>query len=99
MQHCLMTGIPPIKLTTTTCLVQTNQGTVLIALPNGKNVVSYRAIRSGVSNKETLSETERQWGCNISITFLRYSPSLSMVNFKDITQLQRAQDYVWSNSG
>jgi hypothetical protein len=44
--------------------MQTKQGTVLIALPNGKNVVSYRVIRSGMSWKQdVLSETERQWGC------------------------------------
>jgi (2Fe-2S) ferredoxin len=68
MQHCLMTGNPPIKLTTTTCLMQTKQGTVLIALPNGKNVVSYRVIRSGMSWKQdVLSETERQWGCKYNL--------------------------------
>jgi (2Fe-2S) ferredoxin len=95
-----MTGNPPIKLTTTTCLVQSKQGTVLIALPNGKNAVSYRVIRRGMSWKQdVLSETERQWGCMYQNTPLRYSPSLSMENLKDTLELQCAPHYVWSNSG
>jgi hypothetical protein len=76
-----MTGNPPIKLTTTIVIMEIITRTVLIALPKGKNVVSHRVIRSGVSLFETLSETERQWGCNLKIISLRYSPSLSMVNF------------------
>lgn len=35
-----MTGTPPIKLTTTICITKAIQRTVLMALPNGKNVVS-----------------------------------------------------------
>lgn len=52
MQHCLMTGNPPIKLTTTIVVMEIITRTVLIALPKGKNVVSHRVIRSGVSQKK-----------------------------------------------
>jgi len=62
-----MSGNPPIKLTTTIVIKKLITRTVLIALPNGKNVVSDRVIRSGVSNKETLSETERQWGYKLKL--------------------------------
>jgi hypothetical protein len=64
MQHCLLTGNPPTELSTTIAPPKRGARTVLMALPNGKNVESFKGNPQVVS-KETTPETERQWGCNI----------------------------------
>ena len=83
MQHCLMSGNPPIKFTTTIVIRKLITRTVLTTLPKGKNVVNYRVIRSGVSLKQKPSQRLNGNGdVNFYLTSLRYSPSLNMVNLR-----------------
>jgi hypothetical protein len=49
-----------VILTTTIALEQSQARTVLMALPNGKNVVSMRQSADQPSSKDGVSETERQ---------------------------------------
>ncbi len=61
MQHCLLSGNPPTELATTIALPRKGARTVLMTLPNGKNVTSLKGNPQVVSN-EIAPETEWQWG-------------------------------------
>jgi hypothetical protein len=39
MQHCLMSGNPPLNYITTIAILENIVRTVVILLPNGKNVI------------------------------------------------------------